>query len=150
MTGDVTSNAATDPECSGDNGTQANSGVGNISLIASPTMVLALQGMSKDELETRHTISSNNNVQVPWSSNLSGLATVTLLHDRPIGSDTSIHDRAECALQYANSAGGSAFTNLGEPQMVSAFGTKEIVSMTLVGSQNLVRGNVVAMAARNG
>lgn len=174
--GGSTGDPMSDPACASDNGNQAPSGVGNIPLIAAPTMVLALQGMSRSADETRHEITSNNNVEVPWSNNLSGTASVVLLHNGPVGTTQSIHDRVECALQYANSTSPSTFSNLGEPQMVSSFGTKEVVSLTLIGSKNLsagtynvrvtcseldnndtseygwrfVRGNLVAMAARNG
>jgi hypothetical protein len=161
--------------CTSDNGNQIGSAVGVIDMIATPRMVVALSGMSKDSLEVNHTINSNNNVVVPWSNNLTGMATVTFLHRGPVGTTLSVHERLECRLQYANSASPGTFQALGEPQMLSAFGTKELVSMTLVGSANVsagtynvrvacsdmdyasnqnhgwrfVRGNLTAMAARN-
>lgn len=162
--------------CASDDGNQRNVAVGDISLIAADTMVVALAGMTKDQDETNHVISSNNSVQVPWSSNLSGMASITLMHRGPVGTTVSAHERAECGLQYANSVTPAVFQNLGQPQMVSAFGTREVVSLTIVGGKNVsagtynvrvvcsdmdyasnsqlgwrfVRGNLTAMAARNG
>jgi hypothetical protein len=163
--GGVNSDAA---GCGTDDGNQSNAGVGQIELIPAGIMVLALQGMSKDGLETQHTFTTTNNVAVPWSNNLTGMASISLLHTG------TLHERAECSLQYANSATPSTFNDLGQPQLVSAFGHKEIVSQTIVGSKNVpagtynvrvvcsdmdttgaaswrfIRGNLTAMAARNG
>lgn len=161
--------------CASDDGNARIEGVGNITLIADPQMVLALQGMSRLPEEYNHVVKTSNNVIVPWSTNLTGMATVTLLHEGPITNTPALHERAECGLQYANAATPNTFAALGEPQMVSAFGTKEIVTLTLVGSTNLrngtynvrvwcsdmdyaslpdsgwrfVRGNLTAFAARN-
>jgi len=160
--------------CAADDGNQSDVNVGVIDLIASDTMVLALQGMTSTE--SSHHVSSNNNIQVPWNNNLTGMASVSLLHDGAAGSSLTVHERVECGLQYADSNSPSTFQSLGEPQMVSSFGTKEIVALNLIGSKNLpsgtynvrvvcadmdyasnsshgwrfIRGNLTAMAARNG
>jgi hypothetical protein len=125
--------------------------------------------MTKDPDETNHTITTSNNIVVPWSNNLTGMTSVSFLHEG------TIHERMSCSLQYANSASPSTFSNLGEPQMISSFGHKEIVSLSMVGSKNVaagtynvrvlchdlddnntgtaswrfIRGNLTAMAARN-
>lgn len=98
------------------------------------------------------------------------MASVTFLHRG------TVHERVECGLQYANSASTVTFSGLGERQMVSAYGDNELVTMTLIGSRNVaagtynvrvvsydmdastapeaswrfVRGNLTAVAARNG
>jgi hypothetical protein len=155
--------------CASSDGNQDGSGVGVFELNPNPLEVIALQGMTKDPLETKHRITTHNNVVVPWSNNLTGISSVSLLHEG------TIHNRVECALQYANSANPGQFENLGEPQMLSAFGPKEIVAMTIVGSKNVssgtynvrvvcsdmdhdggiatwrfIRGDLSVMAARNG
>lgn len=160
---------ATGP-CVLENGNQTEAGVGVIELIPDGTMVIALQGMSTDPDETNHVISSANNLQVPWANNLTGMASLTLHHRG------TLHERAECRLQYANTAGTGTFADLGEPQLVSSYGNNELVTVSLVGSRNVsagtynvrvvchdldssndptnhwrfVRGNMTAMAARNG
>ena len=147
--------------CANDDGNFRNDAIGNITLIADPQMVLALQGMSRFPEETHHEINTRNNIVVPWKTNLTGMATVSLLH--------------EGTTKYANAATPSEFRDLGEPQMVTAYGTKEIATLTLVGSENLnpgtynvrvwcadmdyasqaehgwrfIRGNLTAFAARN-
>lgn len=160
--------------CALDDGNQTNIGVGSVNLIASDTLVIALSGMPPKA--TNETNQSNNVVTVPWSNNLTGMATVSLMHRGPVGQETAIHERVECGLEYANSTNPSSFAPLGEPQMVSSFGTREIVNLSLVGSANLmsgaynvrvvcsdmdyasasdhgwrfIRGNLTVMAARNG
>lgn len=152
------------------NGNQSNNGVGVIQLIPAGVEVLALQGMTKDPMETSHTITTNNNLVVPWSNNLTGMASVSLMHTG------TIHERMSCTIQYANAASSGTFTSLGESQMISSFEDKEIVSLTIVASRNVpagtynlrvmcfdmdsnatgtpswrfIRGNLTAMAARNG
>lgn len=126
--------------CVNDNGNQPNSGSLVLPLTGSGDMVVALQGMSKAPGEDRHQFSSNNNIIIPWSTNLTGMASVTLFRSHPVGGSPTIHGRAECALQYANSATPSTFANLGEPQSVSSFGSRELVSLTIVGSKDLSPG----------
>jgi hypothetical protein len=130
--------------------------------------VVALSGINVDPDETSHTYATNNNVVVPWASNLTGMASISVLHQ------TTVHERFECELQYANVATPNSFNTLGSPHVVSAFADKEIVSASIVGSRNVsagtynvrllcsdvddsaqvswrfIRGNLTAVAARNG
>lgn len=126
--------------CANDDGNQPNSGSLILPLTGSGDMVVALQGMSKNADEIRHTFNSNNNIEVPWTTNLTGMASITLFRSNPVGGTPTIHGRAECALQYANSAAPNTFLPLGEPQSVSAFGARELVSLTVVGSKDLPAG----------
>lgn len=154
--------------CAGSDGNTSNTGVGDLPLQAARTTVLALSGINVDPDETQHTFQTANNIVVPWNSNLTGMASISVLHQ------TSQHERFECELQYANVATPSTFSSMGTKQVVSSFQPFEIVAATFVASKNVadgtynvrlqcsdiddsalvswrfVRGNMTAMAARNG
>jgi hypothetical protein len=163
--GDNTTSAA----CPSFDGNQTDTSVGVVELSAAGSSVIALSGINIDSQETLHTYSTQNNIAVPWSNNLTGFASISVLH---MG---TLHERFECQLEYANVSNPTAFAKLGAPQVVSAYGEHEIVPFTLIGSKNVsagtynvqltctdlddnnsgtaswrfVRGNLTAMAARN-
>lgn len=67
---------------------------------------------------------------VDFNSNLSGMASLTLLHHGPV------HSRAECQM-YMTEAAGTGLQEMGEPIYVSSGVDKELLSVSVVGSKNL-------------
>lgn len=124
--------------CDADDGNQLTTGVGNLKLEATDKDVLQL--INNPTPQSNERISQSGGLVVPWQSHLSAMATVTFLHLGPVGSTLSIHERMQCELRYQSTLAGGASGTLGEPQMVSAFGTREVVSLSLVGSNGSSTG----------